>query len=181
MINKPYLVAVLLGLLLLYPPFNDALVITSQDIPGSKKDTQQRLFTSQDHTTLSGRIININLATSETGQEVVSISVQAYGGNSIVYLSPNSYLDQQGLRLSIGDTVSVSGSRVLIDGVNTVLATEIGKGGKRIKLRNYKGDPLWGGSRIAPGMPTQEAAPIPAPAPVPAPEPHIVPSPTLIP
>jgi len=63
--------------------------------------------------------------------------------NWMVSLGPGSYLEENNFELSNGDRVTVTGSRVTIQGRPTLMATEIEKNGQRLQLRNQNGVPVW--------------------------------------
>ncbi|HSW72115.1 MAG TPA: hypothetical protein VLG44_01740 [Chlamydiales bacterium] len=62
----------------------------------------------------------------------------------IVQLGPSWYFLKRHYILYPGDIVAVTGSRVTEDGITTFMAMEIKKGNYFIKLRDDKGNPVWG-------------------------------------
>jgi hypothetical protein len=60
-----------------------------------------------------------------------------------VRLGPSAFLEEQKLEIAKGDELEVIGSRVTIGSENVVLAREITRGGKTVKLRDASGRPLW--------------------------------------
>jgi hypothetical protein len=60
-----------------------------------------------------------------------------------VILGSSSYVEQQGLKFEPQDKVTVRGSRVAVEGKPTIIATEVTKGEKTLKLRDANGAPLW--------------------------------------
>lgn len=61
-----------------------------------------------------------------------------------VTLGPGWYLDKQGLSFSRNDMVEVRGARVEHEGKSSIVAEEVRKGGKVVRLRDERGRPLWG-------------------------------------
>jgi coenzyme F420-reducing hydrogenase beta subunit len=74
--------------------------------------------------------------TLETNQQEIS-----------VILGPSWYLDQQQIAFTPGDILEVRGSRITYENVSCLMAAQVKKGKKTLKLRNKDGFPLWGGSR----------------------------------
>ncbi len=71
--------------------------------------------------------------TLKTGKETID-----------VHLGPPSYLDNK-IKISKGDIISVTGSRVTYNGAAAIIAREVEKGGVRVPLRKDDGTPLWSG------------------------------------
>jgi hypothetical protein len=62
-------------------------------------------------------------------------------------LGPAWYVEQQHFAFAPEDQLEVKGSRLLIQGQPTLIAQEVKKGDKVLKMRDDKGFPLWGGPR----------------------------------
>lgn len=62
----------------------------------------------------------------------------------LVELGPSWYFLKKNFILYPGDIVAVTGSRVTEDGITTFIAMEIKKNGTFLKLRDDKGNPVWG-------------------------------------
>jgi len=60
-----------------------------------------------------------------------------------VILGPAWYVEQQHFAIAAKDQVEVKGSRLSIQGQPTIIAQEVKKGDKVLKLRDDKGMPLW--------------------------------------
>lgn len=67
-----------------------------------------------------------------------------------VHVGPTSYLDGQQFSFTKGDQVEVIGSKIKVDGKDALLAREIKKDGKVLKLRDTQGIPLWSRGRRNP-------------------------------
>ncbi len=61
-----------------------------------------------------------------------------------VHLGPASFLDKK-IRISKGDVLTVTGSRVTYNKAAAIIAREVEKGGVKIQLRRDDGTPLWTG------------------------------------
>jgi hypothetical protein len=64
-----------------------------------------------------------------------------------VILGPAWYVEQEHFAIAAKDQVEVKGSRLSIQGQPTIIAQEVKKGDKVLKLRDDKGGPLWTGPR----------------------------------
>ena len=60
-----------------------------------------------------------------------------------VDLGPPWFLNQQAFTLKKGDNLEVTGSKIATDHQMVILAAEVKKDGKTLKLRDEKGLPLW--------------------------------------
>jgi len=60
-----------------------------------------------------------------------------------VILGPAWYIEAQQFKFEPGDTVEVKGSRMSVQGQPAMIAAEVKKGDKSLKLRNETGNPLW--------------------------------------
>jgi hypothetical protein len=61
-----------------------------------------------------------------------------------VQVGPSWYILKSNFPFYPGDYITVTGSRVMIDGEPTLIAMEIKKNGRFLKLRDAEGKPLWG-------------------------------------
>lgn len=61
-----------------------------------------------------------------------------------VHLGPASYLEKK-IKISRGDVISVTGSRVTYAKAAAIIAREVEKGGVTVRLRKDDGTPLWAG------------------------------------
>jgi len=62
-------------------------------------------------------------------------------------LGPAWYIEQQHFAFAPKDQLEVKGSRLLIQGQPTLIAQEVKKGNKVLKMRDDQGFPLWKGPR----------------------------------
>jgi hypothetical protein len=60
-----------------------------------------------------------------------------------VHIGPSDFVAKQGFTFAKGDQIEVTGSRVKIDGADVLIAREVTKDGKVLKLRDAKGFPVW--------------------------------------
>ena len=78
------------------------------------------------------------------GHSFVALELKTSDGTLLVHLGPSDYLDQQSLKLTPGDAVSIKGSKMAMQGREMMVAAEVTKGGAVMKLRDpATGTPLW--------------------------------------
>ena len=66
-------------------------------------------------------------------------------GTYDVRLGPTPFLSQNNFSIAKGDTLSVAGSKLSIQGTDFLIAREVTKDGKTLTLRNAQGFPAWAG------------------------------------
>lgn len=64
-----------------------------------------------------------------------------------VVLGPVSYVREQHFKFEPKDTLEVRGSRMSVDGQSILIAAEVTKEGKSLKLRSETSTPLWSVSK----------------------------------
>ena len=96
---------------------------------------------------VTGQVVSLDQADPQrcpTGQGVM---LKVNSGNTAVsvYLGPQWYLDKQTVKLAVGDTVDIKGSKTARDDQNVLIASEVTKGSEVLKLRDESGAPVWMG------------------------------------
>jgi DNA/RNA endonuclease YhcR with UshA esterase domain len=66
-------------------------------------------------------------------------------GAMTVHVGPASFVSSKNFTFAKGDTLTVVGSKVTMEGEQVVIAREIKKGDQVLTLRDAKGFPLWSG------------------------------------
>lgn len=97
--------------------------------------------------TISGSVAEVSQNPGRMGWPGTHILVTTAVGVVEVHLGPTHYLNEQGLKLVMGDRVEVTGSKVQIDGAEAVIARELKIGDRLVTLRNSSGVPLWSRGR----------------------------------
>ncbi len=64
-----------------------------------------------------------------------------------VVLGPVSYVQEQHFKFEPKDALEIKGSRMSVDGRSILIASEVTKEGKNLKLRSEAGTPLWSVSK----------------------------------
>lgn len=98
----------------------------------------------------SGKVTGLTTGAPMAGLgESVRMIVRANnGGSMLVEIGPAWYVNRQALRLKVRDRVSIVGSKVMLDGRGTVLASQITRGRSGLVLRDAEGNPYWAAARI---------------------------------
>lgn len=99
--------------------------------------------------TLSGELLNMDLFVPQGMSVGVRIILKTAGETIPVHLGPLSFMKKQKREIAPGDKIEVTGSRVDCEGKPVIIASEIRKGGKRLKLRDENGVPVWCGGKTA--------------------------------
>ena len=96
--------------------------------------------------TISGEVVSIDKIQSGRGMSGgIHLKMKTPRETISVHLGPSFYIEKQSVKINIKDVIEVTGSRVLYDGESVIIAAEIKKNGKVLKLRDSNGVPLWSG------------------------------------
>lgn len=77
----------------------------------------------------------------------VRLTLQTPQGPVMVLLGPADYVEQQPVRLAVGDPVEVTGSQASKGRKARIIAAQVRKGNEVLQLRDPSGRPLWRGVR----------------------------------
>ena len=108
-----------------------------------------RLYNPQTVETVAGQITAVEkLTQGRGGFRGVHIVLKTDKGESLpVHLGPEWYLEKQTVPFKQGDQVQVRGSRITFQDKPAVIAAEVTKDGKTLRLRDANGVPAWAGWR----------------------------------
>ena len=106
----------------------------------------QRNYDSKTVETIQGKVVSVEKMPSRRGHGYgVHLMVQTDKETIAVHLGPARYVEKQTPRIETNDTISVTGSRVKVDGKPALIAAEVKKGNEILKLRGENGVPMWSG------------------------------------
>jgi hypothetical protein len=112
--------------------------------------TEQRygqLYGQGNVETIKGQIEGVDKflpAASQTTMATLTLRPEG-GGQIIVHLGPQWFVDEQRIPLRLHETVEVTGSLLTYEGTVTMIASDINAGGKVYTFRDMKtGNPRWG-------------------------------------
>jgi len=113
-----------------------------------------RLFNPKTVETLHGNVVSVEQIHGQGcgqgrrgrgGGYGVHLTLKTGHGQVPVHVGPNWFLEQQGLTIAQGDELEVTGSRVVFGGTSVIIAAQIKKDGRAVRLREDSGVPVWGG------------------------------------
>jgi hypothetical protein len=94
--------------------------------------------------TIGGKVLSIEKTTPAKKRGYwIDLMVQTGNGTIAVQLGPAWYIDKQTPRIEANDTITVTGSRVTMDGRPAIVAADITRGNELLKLREDNGMPVW--------------------------------------
>jgi hypothetical protein len=77
----------------------------------------------------------------------LGVTLKTDKGYVLVHLGPAWYIDQQQLTVKEGDTLKVTGSKIIAKQRTMILGRKIEVNGHTLTLRNEQGFPAWRGMR----------------------------------
>jgi len=98
--------------------------------------------------TITGEVVSVDNITPVKGMsQGMHITLKTAKETISVHLGPDWYIENQDIKIMPRDKVEVKGSRITFQGKPAIIAAEIKKGNKVLKLRDEKGFPVWSGHR----------------------------------
>lgn len=105
-----------------------------------------RIYNPQTIETLSGEVVSLDKFIPDRGMSYgVHLTVKTDKETIPVHLGPSWYLDKQDIKIVPKDQVQVTGSRVTFEEKPAIIAAEVKKGDKVLKLWDRAGVPVWAG------------------------------------
>jgi hypothetical protein len=112
--------------------------------PGSAYNSK---FDPETVETLSGELVKMDIFMPKGMSIGVRILLKSREETIPVHLGPVWYMKKQKREIAPGDKIEITGSRVESDGKPAIMASEIKKGDKKLKLRDENGIPVWNGEK----------------------------------
>lgn len=129
------------GVLLLSAAFAGSPALKPQGKPGAGYLV---LFDASKMATIEGTITRIYVVPSaKVWLTSVHLLVRTSQGELKVELAPSWFLDNQELHLAVDDRVTITGSQVKTNGVESLIATEVKRNKEVLQLRANDGMPVW--------------------------------------
>ena len=98
--------------------------------------------------TITGEVVSVDNITPVKGMsQGKHIMLKTAKETISVHLGPDWYIENQDIKIMPREKVEVKGSRITFQGKPAIIAAEIKKGNKVLKLRDEKGFPVWSGHR----------------------------------
>jgi hypothetical protein len=116
------------------------------DLTQDDRALGSRTYDVDSVTTLRGTVTGVTVVSAQPGRlGGTHITLQGEGGATEVHVGPTWFLEQEGVELTKGDALEVTGSVVDSGGATFLVAREIKKGTQVFPLRDERGLPLWAG------------------------------------
>ncbi|MGZ5544981.1 MAG: DNA-binding protein [Limisphaerales bacterium] len=104
----------------------------------------QRNYDPKTVETIEGKVLSIEKTTPAKKRGYgVHLTLQTDKETIAVHLGPAWYIDNQTPKIEANNTITVTGSRVTIDGKPAIIAAQVKKGNEILKLRDENGVPMW--------------------------------------
>ncbi|MBI5546551.1 MAG: DNA-binding protein [Deltaproteobacteria bacterium] len=107
-----------------------------------------RLYDPKTVETVTGVITKVERITPMRGMSAgIHLRLKTEKEAVAIHLGPEWYLSKDDLKLEPKDKIQVKGSRVTLNGKPAIIAAEVVKGDRALKLRDEDGLPVWSGWR----------------------------------
>jgi hypothetical protein len=94
--------------------------------------------------TIGGKVLSIeNTTPAKRRGYWVELMLQTGNETIPVQLGPAWYIDNHTPRIEANDIITVTGSRLILDGRSAIVAADITRGNELLKLRDDNGMPVW--------------------------------------
>lgn len=119
-------------------------------MPGRAPGAAGPVFDPGTVETLRGEVEAVDRVSSRQGMHYgVHLRLRTADGVVPVHLGPGWFVDNQDHRVTAGDGIEFTGSRVTVDGETAILAQTVRVGDLALTLRDATGRPAWAGWRRA--------------------------------
>jgi hypothetical protein len=106
----------------------------------------QRNYDPKTVETVRGKVLSAEKTASKGRGYGVHLTLQTDKETVSVHLGPGWYLEKQTPHIEANNTITVTGSRVAIDGKPAMIAAQVKKGHEILKLRDENGIAVWRGA-----------------------------------
>jgi hypothetical protein len=113
---------------------------------GASNAIAQRNYDPKTVETVQGKVLSVEKTTAKGRGYGVHLTLQTNKETVAVHLGPAWYIDKQTPKIEANDAITVTGSRVTIDGKPAIIAAPIKKGDDVLKLRDENGIAVWRGA-----------------------------------
>jgi len=124
--------------------FVDGIVARAEDPAPAAKPKGHQFYNPDTVETLSGEVTRVaKVAHKRRRGYGVQLMLKTDKELVLVRLGPGWYVERQKVKIQPKDTIQVKGSRLTLGGKPTIVAAEVHKGEKVLRLRDDSGAPLW--------------------------------------
>jgi hypothetical protein len=104
------------------------------------------LYNPQSVVTVAGTVVSMTPSPGKPGLPYLAyLTLQTARGKIDIFLGPSLYIDKFPVQFKVLDRIQVTGSKIMWEGSSVILAAEVKKGDKMLKLRDPNGVPVWSG------------------------------------
>jgi hypothetical protein len=112
---------------------------------GSQYD---RIYNPASVVSMRGKVVKIEKSSPDEGMgDGIHILMATNKEQIEVRLGPSWYVENQDIRFRPGDKIDVTGSRIWSSRNPLIIAAEVKKGDRTLRLRDKQGFPIWGGRK----------------------------------
>jgi hypothetical protein len=104
-----------------------------------------RMYDPATETTVSGTIEEVHTIAGRGGWSGVHLTLKTEEGDFDVHVGPAAYVEKEHFTFAKGDEIEVTGSKVMYEEHDAIIAREIVKDGETLTLRDAHGYPEWAG------------------------------------
>lgn len=110
-------------------------------------NANNRTYDTSTIATVSGTVQRVDKVQSTKGPcEGIHLSFVDESGDSLtVHLGPSWFIENQDAQIAEGDEITVTGSKVTMEGAAALIAAKVARGEEVLTLRDEMGRPVWRG------------------------------------
>jgi hypothetical protein len=123
-------------LLLLCATLAGAQKTTASESGGPKYDLHSEIKTK-------GIVDEVKMLPFGTRKDVTQLIIKSGDDKIFIYVCPKPFQEEMGISFSKGDEITVTGSKVKLEGSDVILARELVRGTDTLMFRDGKGGPVW--------------------------------------
>jgi len=110
-----------------------------------------RMYDPSRVVTVDGVVTRIDHVTPRRGMSAgVHLELKTPAETLAVHLGPAWFVERQDVRIEVNDRITVTGSKVPVNGKTAIIAREVKKGDATLTLRDESGRPVWAAWRGRP-------------------------------
>ena len=109
----------------------------------------QKHYNYQNRLIIQGKVEKIGTVIPLPGMSYgIYARIKGEKHTHMVHLGPGYYIEHLDTKIEAGDRLIVTGVKAVIDGKDAIIAIEIGKGERVLRLRGKRGVPIWSGTTV---------------------------------
>jgi hypothetical protein len=113
------------------------------DLGPGGREGYDRMYDPKTVETVSGEVVSVDKIIDRGTSYGVSLTLKTSKETILVYLGPDWFIEKQDLTFAPKDQVEITGSHITYQGKPAIIAAQVKKGDKSLKLRDPGGVPGW--------------------------------------